>query len=90
MQGSATVLVTGPVIEEAVLVHEAGHNLGLVDNGIPMQTPHKDAQHGNHDSNQNCVMYWAVESSLISQLLGTVPRDYDANCLAELQAAGRK
>ena len=78
-------------IEQAVLVHEAGHNLGLVNNGAPMQTNHLDAGgHGNHDSSTRCVMYYQIESSLISQLLTGVPTQYDTPCIQDLQALGGK
>lgn len=88
LDDSATGLITGSAIERAVLVHEAGHQLGLVDNGIPMVTPHADAQHPAHDSNSACVMYWAVESSLVSQVLSNVPDDFDVPCMQDTQAAG--
>lgn len=75
-----------------VWLHEVGHLLGLVDNGTPMVTPHIDAEHGRHDSNDGCLMYWAYESStgldsLASTLLGggDLP-DFDANCLADIAA----
>jgi hypothetical protein len=88
MQGSVTVLITGQVIERAVLVHEAGHNLGLVDNGTPMVVNHEDASHQAHDVDSSCVMFWAVETSLVSQLLGTIPDQFDARCIEDARAAG--
>lgn len=87
VDASATLALTSQTIEEAVLVHEAGHNLGLVNNGTPMQTPHQDTANGNHDTDSSCVMHHTIESSLISQLLG-VPNQFGANCVADLQAAG--
>lgn len=75
-----------------VWLHEVGHVLGLVDNGTPMVTPHLDADHGHHDSDDGCLMYWAYESSagldaLASTLLGGgAAPDFDAACLADLAA----
>lgn len=50
-------------VEQATLVHEMGHALGLVDNGVPMYTPHKDTSHGAHCSNPDCVMYYSNEGT---------------------------
>lgn len=55
---------TGPVpkfVEQSTLIHEMGHALGLVNNGVPMVTPHQDTDHGAHCNNPDCVMYWANE-----------------------------
>ena len=47
--------------EQSVLVHEVGHALGLVNNGLRMTTDHQDKEHGDHCNNQKCVMYWLNE-----------------------------
>lgn len=75
-------------VEQATLVHEMGHALGLVDNGLPMKTDHKDPDgHGAHCNNDKCVMYWLNEgrSDLIQFAIrmnqtGNVIM-YDQNCL---------
>ena len=78
-------------LEATVSEHEFGHILGLVDIGSPMQTNHKDATHGNHCSNNNCLMYYASETTDILGLLitGNIP-SFDANCTADLHANGGK
>jgi predicted Zn-dependent protease len=55
-------------LEQATLVHEMGHALGLVNNGLPMVTPHHDQAHGAHCLRQDCVMYYSNEgaSSMMS------------------------
>ena len=50
-------------VEQSTLVHEMGHALGLVNNGVPMQVNHQDKAHGAHCSNSKCVMYWSNEGT---------------------------
>ena len=78
-------------LESTVLDHEFGHILGLVDLGSTMQTSHKDAAHGNHCSNTNCLMYYASETKDILGFLltGNIP-SFDANCIADMHANGGK
>lgn len=84
---------TDPVFR-AVLVHEFGHALGLVDNGVPMVKPHKAAtcdgqKDDGHSSNEDSVMYCQVESSSIVPIFGSnPPTDFDADDRADLRAAG--
>ncbi|HEX8315736.1 MAG TPA: M12 family metallo-peptidase [Flavisolibacter sp.] len=76
-------------LEATVLEHELAHLLGLVDIGTPMQTAHK--ANGNHCNNQNCLMYYASETTdaLGFLLTGNIPT-LDANCAADLKANGGK
>lgn len=77
-------------VEGIVLNHEIGHNLGLVANGSPMQTPHQDTDNGKHCDNENCLMYWTVRTlDFIANLTGDAP-ELDQNCLDDLQANGGK
>jgi hypothetical protein len=57
------------VAERNVWAHEIGHVIGLVDNGIPMQTDHRDPDHGRHDVNEGCLMYWAYDRPQIFDTL---------------------
>jgi hypothetical protein len=63
--------------EAAVWLHEVGHVLGLVDNGLPMVQNHRDPDpaHGRHDADPACVMYWAYDGdaavdAVLSNLVG--------------------
>ncbi len=57
----------GPIVqryvEQSTLVHEIGHALGFVNNGVPMKTNHQDSAHGAHSTNPNCVMYYLNEGA---------------------------
>jgi hypothetical protein len=51
-------------VEATVFRHEFGHNLGLVNNGIPPQEEnHHDAENGAHCTNDQCVMYYTIETT---------------------------
>lgn len=75
-------------VEPTVLVHEAGHLLGLVNNGVDMVEDHQDVEHGHHDDNEDCIMFWAAETDAIGDLLGAGTPDFDAACRADMRAAG--
>lgn len=50
-------------VEQATVVHEIGHTVGLVNNGVPMTSNHEDSDHPKHTVNSKGVMYWAIENS---------------------------
>ena len=81
------------VFDATVLEHEFGHLLGLVDEGIPLQSEHKDAANGNHCTNPDCLMYYAVmdgyHDSQYAGGLASVPV-MDSACITDLRAAGGK
>ena len=55
---------TDKYVEQSTLVHEMGHALGLVNNGLPFSsTDHEDHQHSTHCTNPKCVMYWENSGS---------------------------
>jgi hypothetical protein len=79
--------------ELSIWIHELGHVLGLVDNGLPMVEPHRDAEHGAHDQSDDCVMYWAYQGEALFDTLaerlisgGNDVLPFDQACLADLAA----
>ena len=78
-------------LESTVIHHEFGHILGLVDNGTPMQTAHLDTSHGKHCDDQNCLMYYAAETSdIVGNLVGGNIPALNAKCLNDLKGNGGK
>jgi len=45
-------------VEQSTLVHELGHAVGLVNNGVPLASAHEDPAHSHHCANDNCVLFW--------------------------------
>lgn len=85
IDGAADPLVGPGAIEVSVTTHEVGHLLGLVD--LYLNTGRDDPQHPGHSTNKASVMYWAVESTLVTDLLtGGPPRDLDDADRADLAA----
>lgn len=83
VEAAAGLLVAPAVVEDAVTMHEVGHLLGLVD--LLLGSGRGDPEHPGHSRNRRSVMFWQVESGLITQLLdGGIPRDFDADDRAEL------
>ena len=81
------LLISDEDIEKSVIVHEFGHLLGLVNNGYQCDHPdHEDPDHPNHSSNEESVMYWAIESQEISsQIDGEPPNNFDSKDLDDLE-----
>lgn len=71
-------------VEQSTTVHEVGHVIGLVNNGVPLTSSYEDPSHLRHSSNSNCVMYWTVESS--SAILGFLTNNILANRLNLFEA----
>ena len=79
-------------VEQSTLVHELGHAVGLVANGVATTSAHHDAAHGAHCTNDGCVMYYLNEGA---GDMATFVRQYvtsgdailfDAACLADVDA----
>lgn len=79
-------------VEQSTLVHEMGHALGLVANGVATTTAHHDSAHGAHCTNDRCVMYYLNEGA---SDMAAFARDYvvsgdtilfDSACLGDVDA----
>jgi hypothetical protein len=79
-------------VEQSTLIHELAHSIGLTDNGVPMVAPHKDAAHGAHCNDEDCVMFWQNEGTADAtrfaqqKLLTGSTILFDAACLADVDA----
>ena len=81
---------TRDFFERSILIHEMGHVLGLVDNGLPMQRDHSHPDDPIHSSNKESVMWAGVD--LFYAQVGTLfpdeapPYEFDADDLADIRA----
>lgn len=91
INNAANLRFSATEIERAVLVHEFGHILGLVNNGIPMKTPHEHSTEKKHSDNPNSVMTPAVETTTnLFNIIGGLPTAFDADDKADICAFGGK
>lgn len=80
-------------VEQATLVHEFGHAIGLVNNGLSMVAAHQDEPHGAHCTNKDCIMYYAIEgTSGAIEFAGKFVKGQSSvlfadDCLADVDAA---
>jgi len=74
-------------VEATVFRHEFGHNLGLVNNGIPMQRDHQNEANGPHCTQDHCVMYYAIETTdyFANVFDGTIPA-FEQFCTKDMEA----
>jgi len=88
--GSALFPNSRKFIEQTTLIHEFGHAVGLVNNGVSMVTPHQDVANGAHDSDANCVMYYANEGAGVADFVKNLRNGdevvFDSKCLADVAA----
>ncbi len=79
--------------EQTTFIHEVGHAVGLVDNGVAMQNDHRDEENGAHCDDDSCVMYYSNEGAAdLVEFIGqyVVSGDtviFDDDCLADVRGA---
>jgi hypothetical protein len=78
-------LLSGDTVTRAVVTHEAGHLLGLVGLAAPPTSDHEDPEYPGHTTDEDDVMYHAVETSLIVGL-SSIPTDFGPFTRADLAA----
>lgn len=90
--GSGTLFISDQDIEKAVIVHEFGHILALVNIGYVSQHDHEDPEHKGHSNNEpgllndGSVMYWQVDSTNFwNQFQGEPPNQFDSDDLDDLR-----
>lgn len=92
IEGLGILEATRAFGEQAVLTHEFGHAIGLVNRGVPALSDHHDEENGAHCTNTECVMYHQNEGAaeLVGFIEGAITRGdrvlFDADCLADYDA----
>ena len=77
--------ISAEEIENSVLVHEFGHLLGLVNLVYKSPVDHEDKDHPGHSNNEDSVMYWAIESANLGNIItGELPDEFDNDDLNDL------
>ncbi len=78
-------------VENSVIVHEAGHLLGLVNLVYTSPVDHEASDKPGHSNNEDSVMYWAIESVTVANFIsGDLPNEFDQDDIDDLagMAAG--
>jgi hypothetical protein len=78
-------LLSGDTVARAVAIHEVGHLLGLVGLVEPPTSDHEDPAYPGHTTDEDDVMYHAVETNLIVGL-SSIPTDFGPLTRADLAA----
>lgn len=82
IDSDSALLGDAAAVTTTVMIHEFGHELGLV--GIFGKTPNEDLAHPPHSNDPNDVMYWEVDTTQIALLGGSPPTQFDAADLSDL------
>jgi hypothetical protein len=85
LNGTEWADATGEM-DEHVLLHEVGHALGLVGNGVPQVRDHADPASPGHSRYPESVMYHHPPMTPKQFVTGPVSSAYDVDDLADLAA----
>lgn len=86
IKDAGTAVVGSEQIERAVLTHEIGHLLALVNIGYTSVHAHEDAEHPGHSNSRKSVMYWQIEDKgLVAVITGGPATDFDADDRDDLE-----
>ncbi|MFB6307080.1 MAG: membrane metalloprotease, partial [Flavobacteriales bacterium] len=78
-------------LEATVMNHEAGHTIGLVNNGTDMVNDHQDDAHGKHCNVENCLMYYTTRTTdVVDNLFNSNIPSLDSQCQEDLANNGGK
>lgn len=69
VQNGASPFVIG-ITTSSLIIHEFGHILGLVNNGVDMVSDHQDEAYGNHCDDDMCIMHWEADRPRLAQKIG--------------------
>lgn len=91
IESAGSSLAVRTLIEQTTVVHEIGHALGLVNNGVRATSAHHDEEHGAHCTNEECVMYWQNGGGEITEfirpfILGGEIDLFKSQCKADIEA----
>ena len=87
VDGLAVLLGGDEAVLRAVVVHELGHLLCLVNIDNTSEQGREDPDHPGHSANRDSVMFHAIETTAIGQVFAGPPPDtFDAADLADLEA----
>lgn len=87
---AGTAVVGSDQIERAVLMHEIGHLLALVNIGYVSEHDHEDPGHRGHSNSRKSVMYWQIEDKgLVAVITGGPATDFDDDDRDDLEMLRR-
>jgi len=84
---SGSLTLDSDRVATSIYLHETGHLLGLVDEVLHQNRadPNDPSHCGCHSPDRNSVMYYAIDTTAIGQLLGGAPPiDFDSADYADL------
>lgn len=73
-------------VERAVVLHELGHALGLVNRGVPMRSDREADDHAGHSTDPRSVMYPTLHLGSDGRLLAPLPTGFSPADMADLTA----